>query len=181
MFSTIIIFVKPTQALKTYGDNCISCHQSGGINISTNASSVQVDPNTSFWLEINSEGGESGNMIVLWSNVSHNSFFSFSPSEVKDNDIHDIDNEGGKITVPFKIVAPNQEGNFIIRTFSTSSGGRGGFTDIDVSVGAGGLIIVPITLQELIWGLITTVAPTVLIFLGIFGSVLYFVNWKKYL
>ena len=181
MFSATITFIKPTYAKKTFGDNCLSCHQSGGINVFSNVSSIQVDPSHSFGLEINSEGGESGNMLMIWTDVSHNSFFSFSPSEVNDDDINDVQNEGGQITGRFKVVAPNQEGSYIIRTFSTSSNGRGGFADIAVSVGTGGSVIVPITLQEIIGGFITTVVPTILIFLSIFGAVLHFINWKKYL
>jgi hypothetical protein len=181
VFSTTISFIKPTYAKKTYGFDCLSCHQSGGIDVSSNVSSIQVNPNDSFWLEINSEGGESGNMIMIWSNVSHNSFFSFNPSEVNDGGINDVKNEGGQITGHFKVVAPNQEGNYTIRTFSTSSNGRGGFADIAVSVGAGGSVIVPITLQEVIWGFIITTVPTILIFLSIFGIVLHLINWKKYL
>jgi hypothetical protein len=181
IFSATISFIRPTFALKTYGDNCLSCHQSGGISISSNVSSIQVDPNESFWVEIDSEGGEPGNMIVIWSDVSHNSFFSFSPSEVDDNDINDVQNDGGQITGSFKVVAPNQEGNYIIRTFSTSSSGRGGFVDIAVLVGTGGSVIVPITLQEMVWGLFTTAVPTILIFLSVFGAVLHLVNWRKYL
>ena len=181
VFSTTISFIKPTYAKKTYGYDCLSCHQSGGIDVSSNVSSIQVNPSQSFGLEIHSEGGESGNMIVIWSNVSHNSFFSFNPSEVNDGGINDVQNEGGQITGHFKVVAPNQEGNYTIRTFSTSSNGRGGFADIAVSVGIGGSVIVPITLQEVIWGFITTAVPTILIFLSIFGIVLHLINWKKYL
>jgi hypothetical protein len=181
VFSTTLSFIKPTYAKKTYGFDCLSCHQSGGIDISSNVSSIQVDPNDSFWLEINSEGGESGNMIMIWSNVSHNSFFSFNPSEVNDDGINDVQIEGGQVTGNFKVVAPNQEGNYIIRAFSTSSSGRGGSVDIAVSVGTGGSVIVPITLQQVIWGFITTAVPTILIFLSVFGIVLYLINWKKYL
>jgi hypothetical protein len=181
VFSAAMSFIKPTYAKKTYGDDCLSCHQSGGISVSSNVSSIQVDPSHSFGLEINSEGGESDNMLMIWTDVSHNSFFSFSPSEVDDDDVNDVQNEGGEITGHFKVVAPNQEGNYIIRTFSISSNGRGGFADITVTVGTGGSVIVPITLQEIIGGFITTVVPTILIFLSIFGAVLHFINWKKYL
>ncbi len=181
VFSTTISFIKPTYAKKTYGYDCLSCHQSGGIDVSSNVSSIQVDPSQSFGLEINSEGGESGNMIMIWSDISHNSFFSISPSEIDDDDINDAQKEGGQITGHFNVVAPNQEGNYIIRTFSTSSNGRGGFTDIAVSVGTGGSVVVPITLQQVIWGFITTAVPTILIFLSIFGIVLRLINWRKYL
>ena len=181
VFSATMSFIKPTYAKKTYGYDCLSCHQSGGIDVSSNVTSIQVDPNDSFGLEINSEGGESGNMIMIWSDVSHNSFFSFSLTEVNDDDVNDIQLEGGEITGHFQVVAPNQEGSYIIRTFSTSSNGRGGFADIAVSVGTGGSVIVPITLQQVIWGFITTAIPTILIFLSIFGIVLRLINWKKYL
>jgi hypothetical protein len=172
-------FLAPSTALPEYGENCLLCHQSGGITVLTNASSLQVEPKTSFGLEISAEGGESEKMMIAWSEVGHNTFFSFSPTEVSDNDINDRQTEGGEIQGHFNVIAPNIEGNYVLRVFSSSSGGKGNFIDVNIVVGAGGEILVPITLQEIVRGLITTVTPTIFILMSLFGLALYIINWKR--
>ena len=167
----------PSYASPSFGEDCQTCHSSG-ITISTNATTaVQIEPNSSFWLEVDATGGNPEEMMIVWSNVSHNPHFTFNPSEVEDNDPNDIQSDGGKISVLFKISSPSTDGNYILRTFAASSGGSGGFIDVDVTVGVGGVIAKP--LFEIVMGWISTVTPIILGGLAIFGILLYLIAFRR--
>jgi hypothetical protein len=162
------------------GENCQTCHQSG-IAVLTNATDVvQIEINASFYLKISASGGEPRQMMVVWSNVSHNTYFSFNPKEVEDNRFPDSQPEGGNITALFEISAPSLEGNYTLRTYAASSEGRGGFAEVDVTVGAGGVIPeIPKTPFEIMLEWFTVPIPNVLGGVAILGIALYIVTWRR--
>jgi hypothetical protein len=119
-------------------------------------------------------------MMLVWSNVSHNTYFSFNPKEVEDNRSHDDQSEGGNITTLFEISAPSLEGNYTLRTYAASVEGKGGFAEIDVTVGAGGEIPdIPKTPLEIIIEWLTVPIPTALGGVAMLGIILYIVIWKR--
>jgi hypothetical protein len=167
----------PSYASPSFGEDCQSCHTSG-ITLSSNATEVvNVEPNTSFSLEVNADGGTPENMMIVWSNVSHNSYFTFIPSEVEDNDPNDEQSNGGNIVALFNMLSPSVEGDFTIKTYAASSEGKGGFLEIEVTVGAGGVIAKP--LIEIVMEYIRTMTPIILGGLTIFGIVLYIVAFRR--
>lgn len=167
----------PSYAMPTFGEDCRSCHQSG-IAVSTNATGVvHIGKNATFWLEVSATGGTSRGMMLVWSKVAHNTYFTFTPKEVEDNSLNDRQSDGGKITALFKISAPALEGDYIISTYAASADGKGGFVEVKVAVGAGGEI--PKSLLEIVMGWLTTVVTKVLAGVAILGIVLYVVVWRR--
>jgi hypothetical protein len=161
----------------SYGEDCLECHQTG-LTISTNATEpLQLEPNSEFWIEVTASGGSPRAVMLVWSNVSHNSHFVFTPSEVEDNDSFDIQSDEGTITAIFKVTAPSLDGNYAIQTLAGSLGFTGGMAEVDIIVGGGGAV--PITVTELIMGLITQAIPQVLVGIVFLTIILYFVNWRR--
>jgi hypothetical protein len=173
-------FTTTSYAETSFGEECQTCHRSG-ITVLTNATNVvQIETNASFYLEVSASGGEPDKMMVIWSNVSHNEYFSFNPKEVEDNKSHDSQSKGGNITTIFEISAPSLEGNYTLRTYAASAEGRGGFAEVDVTVGAGGEIPeIPKTLLEIMIEWLKVPIPTALGGVGILGIVLYIVVWRR--
>ncbi len=166
----------PSFASISFGENCLPCHSSG-ITISTNASeTLQVEPEDTFWLEVDARGGDPS-LIMVWSNVSHNVYFTFMPSTVEDNDPNDTQLDAGMISGLFQIIAPEIAGKFTIRTFAASTGGKGGFMDIEVTVGVGGVIAKP--LFELVMEWITILGPLILGGIALIGMLVYSVTWRR--
>jgi len=116
-------------------------------------------------------------MMLEWSNVSHNRYFTFTPKEVEDNAPEDVQSDGGTIRALFKIATPNIEGDYVIRVYGASAEGRGGFTEVKVKVGAGGEV--PKTSPEIAMELLSTVAPQVLAGVAMVGIVLHVVAWRR--
>lgn len=117
-------------------------------------------------------------MIILWPDVFHNSKFSFTPREVKDNDPNDLQPEWGKITAIFEIYPKSDlEGNYKTMIYGACSESKGGQMEVEIVVGAGGEI--PKTLLEIIMELQRTVAPVVFVGISILGIASYFVAWKR--
>ncbi len=173
IFSSLSV---PSFASISFGENCLPCHSSG-ITISTNASeTLQVEPEDTFWLEVDARGGDPS-LIMVWSNVSHNVYFTFMPRNVEDNDPNDTQLDAGTISGLFQIIAPETAGNFTIRTFAASAGGEGGFMDIEVTVGVGGVIARP--LFELVMDWITILSPLILGGIALIGMLVYSVMWKR--
>ena len=173
-------FSATSYAETSFGEDCQTCHRFG-ITVLTNATNVvQIEANASFWLEVSASGGEPNKMMVIWSNVSHNPYFSFTPREVEDNRSPDSQQDGGNITALFEISAPSIEGNYTLRTYAASAEGRGGFAEIDVTVGAGGEIPeIPKTPLEIMIEWLTIPIPNALGGIGILGIVLYIVVWRR--
>jgi hypothetical protein len=167
-----------SRALTSFGDDCLSCHTSSGLVVSPNVTSIVVQPNDSFWIEVTAVGGDR-DMLLVWSNVSHNGFFSFSPNEVEDNDVYDEQSEEGTITTRVMITAPQNDGNYTLTPNAATSGAKGGSANIEVQVGTGGEIIVSLTLFELVMGLFTTTVPIILILLAVLGVALYVITWRQ--
>jgi hypothetical protein len=161
----------------SFGEDCLECHQTG-LTISTNATEpIQLEPNSEFWIEVTASGGSPREVMLVWSNVSHNSHFVFTPNEVEDNDSFDIQSDEGTITALFKVTAPSLPGNYAIQTIAASSGLTGGMAEVDIIIGGGG--VVPISVTELILGLITQAIPQVLVGIVFLTIILYFVNWRR--
>jgi hypothetical protein len=174
MFASLIM---PSYAITSFGEDCLPCHQSG-ITVSTNATgTIQVEINDSFWLEVSASGGVPRDMAVIWSNVSHNTYFSFAPTEVEDNRLNDNQLDTGKISALFKISAPNVEGNYAIKTYAASAQGRGGFVEVKVTVGAGGEI--PRAPLEIILELLSTVVPLTFSGIAILLIALRVIAWRR--
>jgi hypothetical protein len=170
----------PAHASTSFGEDCLPCHLSG-IAVSTNTTGpIQVEANGSFWLEVNAGGGVAREMTVIWSNVSHNPYFSFTPREVEDNRVPDSQQEGGNITALFEISAPSLEGNYTLRTYAASSEGRGGFAEVDVTVGEGGEIPeIPKTPLEVILELSSKVVPLAFSGIAMLGVAIRVFSWRK--
>lgn len=182
LFTAVLVasFALPSHARSSFGEDCYSCHKAGIAVLSNATETVQVEVNTLFLLEISASGGESGHMEVVWSNVSHNAFFTFKPKEVEDNRVHDANSEGGKITALFEITAPAVEGTYALRMYAASSNGRGGFADVDVTVGAGGEVPeIPKSALEIIMEWIMGPLPYVLGGAAVLGMVLYVFSWSR--
>ena len=173
-------FGAPSYATTSFGEECQTCHKSG-ITVLTNATNVvQIESNASFYLEISASGGEPNKMMVIWSNVSHNTFFTFKPREVEDNRSHDDQSKGGNINTIFEISAPSLEGNYTLRTYAASTEGKGGFAEIDVTVGAGGEIPeIPKTPLEIMVEWLTVPIPSVLGGAARLGIILYIAVWRR--
>ena len=183
VLSTTLVFanfIVPSYASTSFGEDCLPCHQSG-ITVSTNTTgTIQVEANASFWLEVSASGGVPREMIVIWSNVSHNPYFSFTPREVEDNRVPDSQQDGGNITAIFQISAPSIEGNYTLRTYAASAEGRGGLAEIDVTVGAGGEIPeIPKTPLEIILELSSKVVPLAFSGITILGIAIRVFSWRK--
>jgi hypothetical protein len=179
-FLTAITFTRPitlSYASMSFGDDCLSCHKSG-ITVTTNATQVvQIETNASFWLQVNASGGTPLDTLLLWSEVSHNTHFSFTPNEVKDNSITDKEAESGRIATLYKITAPDLEGNYTVKIYAASSEVRGGVAEVHITVGAGGEI--PRTFFEIVMEVLTTFAPIALSSITIIGIVLYIAAWQR--
>ena len=170
----------PSYATTSFGEECQTCHKSG-MTVLTNATNVvQTESNASFYIEVSASGGEPNKMMVIWSNVSHNTFFTFTPREVEDNRLHDGQSKGGNITTIFEISAPSLEGNYTLRTYAASTEGKGGSAEIDVTVGAGGEIPeIPKTPLEIMIEWLTVPVPHALGGVAILGIALYIVVWRR--
>jgi hypothetical protein len=183
LLSTTLVFanfIVPSYASTSFGEDCLPCHQSG-IIVSTNATGIiQVETNGSFWLEVSASGGVPREMTVIWSNVSYNPYFSFTPREVEDNRSPDSQQEDGNITAFFEISAPSIEGNFTLKTYAASAEGRGGFVDVDVMVGVGGEIPeIPKTPLEIILELSSKVVPLAFSGITMLGIAIRVFAWRK--
>jgi hypothetical protein len=177
---TLANFSTPSYAETSFGEDCQTCHQSGIIVLTNATHVVQIETNSSFYLEVSASGGEPDQMTVVWSNVSHNAYFSFNPKEVEDNRSHDSQSEGGNITALFEVSAPSLEGNFTLRTYAASAQGRGGFVEVDVTVGAGGEIPeTPKTPLEIMIEWLTVPIPYALGGVAMLGIILYLVVWRR--
>lgn len=144
----------------------------------TNATeAIALEINDSFWLEVTASGGARRDTQLVWSNVSHNAYFTFMPYEVTDNSPKDLNSENGVIRALFEITAPNEEGNYIIRTFAASSQGAGGFVDVEVVVGAGGEI--QRDPFEVFMEVSDTAIPVALGSITMLGIILHTVKWSK--
>ena len=173
----ILSFSPPVYALPSFGEDCLSCHQSG-ITVSTNATgTIQVEKNDSFWLEVSASGGVPLDMLVIWSNVSHNTYFSFTPREVEDNLLNDNQLDTGTISAVFKISAPNVEGNYTLKTYAASAQGRGGLGEVKVTVGAGGEI--PRAPLEILLESLSTFVPLAFSGITILGITIRVIAWRK--
>ena len=172
--------IRPSHASTSFGEDCLPCHQSG-ITVSTNTTgTIQVEANGSFWLEVSASGGVPREMTVIWSNVSHNPYFTFTPREVEDNRVPDSQQDGGNITALFEISASSLEGNFTLKTYAASAEGRGGFAEIDVTVGVGGEIPdIPKTPLETILELSSKVVPLAFSGITMLGIAIRVFAWRK--
>ena len=172
----------PTYAMRSFGEDCKSCHKSG-ITVSTNATGVvRIPVNGSFCVQVNASGGSSDQMTLLWSNVSHNAYFSFKPSAVEDNKPEDGLAAGGSVGALFKVSAPRLKGNYTLTVYSASSKGKGGSAEVKVVVGSGGEAPKnppSSNSQGAMIELLTTVAPNVLIGIAAVGAVLTVVSWRR--
>lgn len=131
--SLSLVMTTPLYATPDHEDNCLSCHTTGGIIVTSNVTgTLEVNASTSFRIEINAEG-DAGDLTIKWPSTI-NSLFAFVPSKVTDNGPNDDDPAGNKVKSNFKITAPAIQGRYTIQVFAAGRGGKGGTQTFEVTV-----------------------------------------------
>ncbi len=114
-------------------DNCLSCHTSGEITVtSLNATALKVNASSSFGIEISAEG-DADELTIKWPSTI-NPLFAFIPSRVTDNGPSDGDPAANKVKGNFEIIAPEFQGEYTIHVFAADSALRGGTLSFQVTV-----------------------------------------------
>jgi len=122
-------------ATPDHEDDCLSCHTSGEITVTSNVTdTLEVNASSSFRIEITAEG-DAGNLTIKWPSTI-NSLFAFTPSTVIDNGSNDDNPAENKVKGNFKITAPAIQGEYTIQVFAADSALKGGTQTFQVTVTA---------------------------------------------
>lgn len=128
-----LVITMPLYAKLDREDDCLSCHTSGGITVTSNVTStLEVNASSSFRIEINAEG-DAEDLTIKWPSTI-NSLFAFTPSTITDNGPNDDNPAANKVKGIFKITAPEIQGEYAIQVFAAGSGGKGGTLTFQVTV-----------------------------------------------
>lgn len=129
-----LILTVPLYARPEFGDNCISCHTSGGITVISNITeTLDVRASSSFRVQVEAKGNTES-LTVIWPAVANNPSFAFLPSTVTDNGPNDDDPAENEVKCLFKITVPAVQGEYTTQLFVAGSGGKGGTLTFRVTV-----------------------------------------------
>lgn len=132
-----LLLATPMYARPNSGPNCVSCHTSGGITITSNVTSNNVLASDKFGVEIDAEG-DAAELTVIWSSIADNPSFVFTPSSVVDNGAGDANPEADKVEGVFVITVPSTAGLYTIQVFGAGGGAKAGTLAIQINVSSGG-------------------------------------------
>lgn len=125
----------PLYATPNRDDNCLSCHTSGEIPVTSNVTdTLEVNASSSFRIEINAEGDAEG-LTIKWPSTI-NTLFAFIPSTVTDNGPNDDNPAENEVKANFRITSPAIQGEYTIQVFAADSALKGGTQTFQVIVKA---------------------------------------------
>ncbi len=138
--SLALILTTPSYATPEREDNCLSCHTSGQIMVTSNVTdTIQVNASSSFKIEVNAEG-DAGDLTIKWPSTL-NPLFTFTPSSVTDNGANDGDSTPNKVKGIFTITAPAIQGEYSLQVFAADNALKGGTLTFQISVSKVGVTI----------------------------------------
>ena len=130
-----MIMTTPLYATPDREDNCLSCHTSGTITLtSPNSTALQVKASSNFLVYVSAEGGSS-DLTLKWPSTL-NSQFAFVPTTVADNGPNDEDPLANKVTFHTHITAPASQGDYNIQVLAADGTLKGGVYGFTVAVEA---------------------------------------------